>query len=522
MSCLNALVKAGLKDKEINAVLTDEANFMAEKALEKGSREKGAKWLRGQLAKVRADLSAAKDFDNIDHDLDVMLSDEEAKEQEEELVSWVSRLKGKEGAYKNTAQNLKLILTHGFNGSTIFHYNDFLQAVLYKSKPMWGSVSDIGREIKDEDLTNIAIWLSRFYGIEAGVDQIDRIVTVVAQENRFHPVQEYINGIVWDGKPRLDNWLFTYLNATRKDDGPVHEKYVQAVGRKVLCAAVARVFNAGCKFDYMMILEGMQGSGKSTSVEILASKKFFSDSLGDVTNKDILEITRGKWLIEVPELASMNKATANEFKDFLSKTHDRHRKAFGRKVSEVPRQFILIGSTNDEEYLKDPTGGRRFWPVRVGKTDFKALSRDRDQLIAEAFYRYNAGELLYLDDPEVKRYAEGEQYDRQVVDEIENKVVKLLQEEGLTNEILFEPFSVAFCFKYNAKELDYAIQARIKKVFIKLGYKKIRKRVSGEPTYVWVKPDGISYTSYKDYSPKGGLNDKTVKTLEEELKELGL
>jgi predicted P-loop ATPase len=526
MSCLNALVKAGLKDKEINAVLTDEANFMAEKAIEKGSREKGAKWLRGQIAKIRTELSAARDFDTMEHDIDIILTDEEAEAQEQDLTPWVTRLKGREGAYKNTAYNLELILTYGFNSSAVFHYNAFTQSVLYKTAPPWGEVSDIGREIKDEDLTKICIWLSRYYGIEAGVDQVDRVVTVVAHKYSFHPVQEYINGLTWDGKPRLDEWLFTYMSVKKEDD-PAHTKYVQAVGRKVLCAAVARVFNAGCKFDYMLILEGMQGSGKSSAVEILASKKFFSDNLGDVTNKDILEVTRGKWLIEVPELASMSRASANEFKDFLSKTHDTHRKAFARKAVTMPRQFVTIGTTNDEEYLRDPTGGRRFWPVRVGRTQFVALQKDRDQLLAEAYHKYNAGEALYLDDPVVKAYAEGEQYDRQVVDEIEAKVLNIIEEEGLTEEITFEAFNQAFCLKYAGRELDYTLQLRVKKIFIKLGYKKIRKRVDGGPArYVWVRNVG----NYKNLSPnvktKKEYRNENAKdfntTLDDELKALGL
>lgn len=519
MSCINSLVKAGLKDKEINAVLTDKSNFMAEKALEKGSREAGAKWLRGQVAKARTGLSAARDFDTTTNDVEVLLSDEEAEEQAEDLTPWVTRLKGKEGAYKNTAYNIDLILSHGFNGVTLFHYNEFTQSVLYKSAPPWGDVSDIGREINDVDLTRIRIWLSRFYGIECGIGQIDEVVTVIAVRNSYHPIKEYINGLTWDKKPRLDTWLFDYLGA---EGDPA---YVSAVGRKVLCAAVARVFNAGCKFDYMMILEGRQGSGKSSCVEILASKKYFSDSLGDVTNKDILEVTRGKWFIEVSELSAMNRAGANEMKDFLSKTHDTHRKAFARKAITVPRQFILIGTTNDEEYLKDPTGGRRFWPVRVGNTKFKELERDRDQLIAEAFVRWGMGEPLYLEDLAIKSVAEQEQYDRQVVDEIEAKITTILKEEGLTQEIDFDPFYTAFCLKYGGRELDYALQNRCKKTFIRLGFKKIRKRVNGVPVYRWVNA-GSRVDGYKDLSPKTvkneGVKNEILKDFEEDFSDLGL
>ena len=503
MSCINSLVKAGLKDKEVNAVLTDEANFMAEKALEKGSREHGAKWLRGQVAKARTQLSSARDFDTVEHDIEVLLSDEEAAEQEDELTPWVTKLKGKDGAYKNTAYNLELILTHGFNGRVMFHYNEFTQSVLYKSTPPWGDVSDVGKEINDVDLSRIRIWLSKYYGMECGISQIDETVTVVAHTNLFHPIKDYLNSLVWDRKPRLDNWLFDYLGAEGETE------YVQAVGRKTLCGAVARVFHAGCTFQYMLILEGKQGSGKSSTCEILASKKYFSDNLGDITNKDIIEVTRGKWIIEVSELAAMSRSGANEMKDFVSKTQDTHRKAFARKAQTVPRQYIMIGTTNDEEYLKDPTGGRRFWPVRVGQTKFKELERDRDQLFAEALHVYNMGEKLFLDDQGVKSMAEAEQFDRQVVDEIESKIMKVLAEEGLLEEIDFDKFYTAFCFKHGAKDLDYALQNRCKKTFIRLGFKKTRKRVEGARAYVWVSARG-KVNGYKDLSPKNIKADKEL------------
>lgn len=514
MSCINALVKAGLKDKEINAVLTTEKYFMAEKALEKGGREQGAKWLRGQVAKVRMDLSAARDFDTVEHDLDIILSDEEAEQQSEDLTPWVEKLKGKEGAYKNTAYNLELILTHGFNSAVLFHYNKFTQSVLYKSTPPWGDVSYVGRELTDVDLTQIRIWLSRFYGMEVGISQIDEVVTVIAHLNTFHPVQDYINSLTWDKRPRLRDWLRTYCKA----DGDV--EYLRAVGTKVLCAAVARVFHAGIKFDHMMILEGKQGIGKSAAVKILASMPWFSDSLGDVTNKDIIEVTRGKWFIEVGELSAMNRASANDMKDFITKTHDTHRKAFARKAVTVPRQYVLIGTTNDEEYLKDPTGGRRFWPVKVNQVDFAALERDRDQLLAEAFTVFNQGEALYLDDEYVRKIAENEQYDRAVVDEIETKVKETLEAEGLTEEIDFDKFYTAFCFKFNAKELDYTLQNRCKKVFIRLGYKKIRKSMDGERSYVWTK----SAATYKDLSgyKRGQRAIEVIRNAEIDLSEFGI
>jgi putative DNA primase/helicase len=183
-------------------------------------------------------------------------------------------------------------------------------------------------------------------------------------------------------------------------------------------------------------------------------------------------------------------------KDFITKNADTHRKAFARRAVTVPRQSILIGTTNDQEYLKDPTGGRRFWPVRVGQVDFKALIRDRDQLWAEAKMCYQLGELLYLDNPKVKAIAESEQYDRAIVDELETKVLIILNSLHMLNEIDFETFFTELCFKYNLKETDYYLQVRCKKIFTKLQYKKIRVRKEGVRHYTWVKKE----TGHKSYN----------------------
>lgn len=497
MGALSRLAYAGLKDREINAVMTDPENFISEKPLEagKGDRDRAAKWLSKQLAKVRAEMSAANDFKDLEaDDANVLLSEAEALAQEDDLTPWVSKLKGKEGAYKNTSYNITLILRHGFKDARLFGYNGFTQSMIYLAAPPWGTPKDVGRELTDSDDTQVKIWLSRFYGIESSTHAVNEIITVLANENTFHPVKTYLDSLEWDGVERLDSWLITYCAAEGDPD------YVKAIGRKTLCAAVARIYHAGTEFHHMLILEGYQGCGKSSTVKILASPPWFSDSLGDITSKDIIEVMRGKWLIEVGELASMNRSSANEMKDFITKNVDTHRKAFARRAVSVPRQSILIGTTNDEEYLKDPTGGRRFWPVRVGAVDFKGLIRDRDQLWAEAKFTYELGEPLYLEDARIKTIAEGEQYDRAIVDEIEPKVAGILEELEMTHEIDFEAFFETFCFKFNAKETDMMLQLRCKKIFTKFKYKKVRIRDGGARRFKWVKNTNPDFSLYKSYN----------------------
>lgn len=202
---------------------------------------------------------------------------------------------------------------------------------------------------------------------------------ILALENAFDPVRDYLDGLKWDGTPRLNTWLSRYLSA-------VDDELTRAIGCAVLIAGVRRVRKPGCKFDAMLVLEGDQGPGKSTALKILAGgDDNFSDALDfRQSYKEHLEMLAGKWVLEAPELSGLSQAAVQSAKQFISKTHDRARKAYARAVEEVPRRCILIGTTNDATYLKDPTGNRRFWPVRTGKIDLEGLRRDRDQLWAEA------------------------------------------------------------------------------------------------------------------------------------------
>ena len=239
--------------------------------------------------------------------------------------------------------------------------------------------------------------------------------------NAYHPVREYLRGLVWDGTPRLDTMLVDYLGA---EDTP----YTRAATRKWMCGAVKRVMVPGCKFDSAIVLVGKQGIGKSSFAGIL-SRGWFNDSEINMNSKDGYESLHGNWIIELAELASTKRSDVETVKTFLSKCEDTYRPAYGRRATTFKRQCVFFGTTNEEEFLRDRTGNRRFWPVTVRQTelDREALEANIDQLWAEAVDAYGKGESLWLDSEELREEWGQVVAARTVQDELEGLVEEYLE-----------------------------------------------------------------------------------------------
>lgn len=238
----------------------------------------------------------------------------------------------------------------------------------------------------------IAHYIASVYGVEWSSSKVAEAASIIGHGNRFHPVREYLESLEWDGTPRLDTFLVRLAGVKDSD-------YTRAVSRKTLVGAVARVFEPGIKFEYALILEGLQGVRKSSLLRALAvHDEWFCDGVSfGMDAKVLIEMTQGKWIVEVQELVSRGYADNQHVKAFMSVQVDRARAAFGRNAADVPRQFIITGSTNEYTYFSDTTGNRRQWPVRcTGNLDIDGLIRERDQLWAEALLAYREGEALYL------------------------------------------------------------------------------------------------------------------------------
>lgn len=295
------------------------------------------------------------------------------------------------GGYERTLNNVMLIAQHAPELNGCARKDNFTGRILTASGLPWNSS---GVYWSDTDTTELRRYFDTQYKIRPGKQDIKDAVMAIAAKQSFHPVQNYLTALNWDGTPRLDKMFIDYL-------GVADSAYARAVTRKALVGAVARVMTPGCKFDYMVVLVGKQGRNKSSMLSTLAGADWFSDSMVTFDGKTAFEAVTGKWIIEVPEMHAFDKATMNQAKAFITKQSDFYRAAYAEFPEDRPRQCVFFGTTNESACLRDHTGGRRFWPLDIdvvprSKTVVDGLPGERDQLWAEAYVRWQAGEPLYL------------------------------------------------------------------------------------------------------------------------------
>jgi predicted P-loop ATPase len=306
-----------------------------------------------------------------------------------------------EGRILPVLANAIAAFRHAPEWGGVLAFNEFsLGTVALKPTP-WGVVPK--GEWTDHEDRRAAEWLQK-QGILVSVEIAGQAVQTAARDHPFHPVRAYLESLTWDGVERLDHWLSIYIGAEDTE-------YSRAVGSRWMISAVARIFRPGAKADCCLILEGPQGIRKSTALRTLAGE-YFTDELADLGTKDAAMQTRGVWIIELSELDSLSHSEVARIKAFMSRTTDRFRPPYGMRLVESPRQCVFAGTVNHSTYLRDETGGRRFWPVACGRIDIDALARDRDQLWAEAKARFDAGAPWWLESAELVQLASEEQLQR--------------------------------------------------------------------------------------------------------------
>lgn len=366
---------------------------------------------------------------------------------------------------KDTGRNLHAILTR-----------DPTWAGRIRRDAFAGRTELDGAPLADEDLSAISLQVAAAYGCEPATYRVAEIVALVAREHAYHPVQEYLHGLTWDGVARLDSWVSVYLSAT----SPGADVY----GAKWLIGAVARVMDPGCKLDTVPVLIGGQGAGKSRACKALGGE-WFRDSALDIGGKDGYSAIRGAWIYELAELDSVTRREWSTVKAYLSAQSDTYRPAYGRSEVTVQRQVAFVATTNEGTFLSDSTGSRRFWPIVVGRrVDVAGVRRVRDQLWAEALHAYRQGRQWHLSTEE-----EDAREEQSAVHEIEDSwagsVRKWLAWHDCTTiaEVLED-------LHVHVEHRGPAAERRVARLLSAAGWTQIRVQRDGQRARAWVAPQG--------------------------------
>ena len=395
----------------------------------------------------------------------------------ERHVNWRGWDRNQKGLSKTRNNVVNYFINyHEDDKSPLHHslmFNEFSHEITKRHWMPWDQAGgkrfpEAGIEWADKDTTNLAAHLSILQKFDVATKMISESLVHVAMQKRIHPIRDFLRDLTWDGVPRLEKWLID-------NSGAVDTQLNREASKLMILQAVARVIHPGCQADIVFILEGDQGIGKTTVVRILGGE-FYADVMVDPNNKDTPDAMRGKWFLEMSEMAVTKRADAESLKSFLTKGTDRYRAPFASKPTDVPRQSVFIGTVNLDamgEYLNDPTGGRRFWPVDLHnvKVDRDSLRNIRDQLLAEAYEYIVQGGAWHTENEALLEKLSKEQARRQISDSwgpmiqdyVENRYFVTGSEVytealvGLKNKFgLMEQKRVATCLK----ELGYIRKVR--------------------------------------------------------------
>jgi predicted P-loop ATPase len=345
-------------------------------------------------------------------------------------------------------------------------HNAFTLETILDAAPPWHTGPWVPRVWCEHDDLCLTFWMQN-QGIVVDPNKAAQAVEMVARDRIVHPVLDYLDGLRHDGISRVGTWLTDFLGAEAT-------AYNQNVGRAMLIAAIARIRDPGCKVDTVPILEGPQGALKSSAIGKLFHP-WFSDELADLGSKDAAMQMSGIWGIELAELDAMNRTEIARTKAFLSRKIDRFRPPYGRRLIERQRPCVFWGTTNASGYLKDETGGRRFWPIRVGTINLVGLAATRDQLWAEAQALYRTGVPWWIKDRAIQEAAEEQQRDRYQGDVWDEPIADCVAKLNGADVTIPEVLAVLGVHVENSGQSE---QTRVARVLRSLGLTR-RQRGSG-------------------------------------------
>ncbi len=392
--------------------------------------------------------------------------DEPEQKPEELWLAWGLQTNNKGAPYTNL-HNAALILESDAKYKSAVYFDEFLQRVIRKNSPLreWGDADDL-------ELTRHIQFTLAIPGMRR--EAVTQAVIAVASKRKRNCVKEWLETLKWDGQPRIDKFFSDYM-------GSKEDEYSDCASRNFWLSMVARAYKPGCKVDNMIVLEGEQGAGKSTALHIVAGPDWFAEQHESATNpKAFAEILQGKLLVEISEMDAFRQAEVNRVKQTISCPSDRFRPAYGHHAVDHPRRCIFVGTTNKDDWNKDETGARRFWPIRcAGNINLDGIRENREQLFAEAVHRFKAGEPHWVMPTDATKR---EQDDRYQVDAWHSKVVDIIKgKESITNE------EVLVAMNFDLKHVGRTEQSRVGRIMRVLGWKKVRNP-SGRRGYTYHAP----------------------------------
>ncbi|OZI61568.1 VapE domain-containing protein [Bordetella genomosp. 11] len=407
---------------------------------------------------------------------------------------WHSRLLRKpRGGWEDCKENVAIALEDHPLLRGLLAYNDFTGRIEKRREPPWASRP--GEWTEDDD-RELSMWL----GVSCellirSTGTVAEGVMIVANRNRHHPVRDWLQSLEWDGVDRCTTWLHDCL-------GVADTEYASLVGTLWLRQAVNRILRPGTKGDYALILEGLQGLRKSTAMKRLGGE-WFSDAPLDLNSKDAYMAIDGVWIYEIAELDAFNRAESTRIKAFMTMAEDRYRPPYGKRYISRARQTVFVGTTNNDEYFKDPTGNRRFWPVYCTCVDLDRVVGIREQLFAQAMAEVEEGKPCYPTRSEEVSLIVPEQERREIVDPWMEYIIRWVNEpeRAVTKEFsTAEILSGAIRMAADRMDGQRSAATRVGNCMKKLGWGKRRGSAEGYRPWVYVRPAGSTSGS----APPGG------------------